>query len=410
MTESFFSFLPVQMFLGMLVISLSILVLPELMRRHRYKLHYLAARDDAEKLQSLLSQGWDVDALNNDKRTALEMAVNNCSLNSVKVLLSNMANVNRVNLHKNTVLHTACYACTIDMVKLLVGRGAKVGTKDDYGNTPLHSACEGESNLESVEFLLQRGVDINAKNNDNETALHIAVREHAGDIVAYLLEMGANEALKNSDGLTAQELDEDEEMFPSREVDIDVNNEELTPYIGLHDKTGFSANLLIVMGLIIMLIAYAVLSNEFLDIFIAIVFGGVGLTFFTKGFLDAVSTQLYGSITVFIDSKTMKNGPSLKGYIPTVKKTENMNILFTLQYRKHTSTKDMDGKTSSQTEVVWQESVNGMIGVKDGEKIIQFTLPIKRQSKHKSGNYSWEFSFKNSANSLFLHRIYYIDL
>ena len=164
---------------------LLIFVLPEVLRKRKYKLHYAAAKDDAQKLQTLLSQGMDVNALNHKKLTALDIAVGNCFFDSVQILLNHMADLNRVSLYGTTVLHTASYACDVQLVKLLIGRGAKIKQVDLYGNTALHHACEAEDNIEKVKFLLSSHVDINAQNNNNETALHVAVREHTKEIEQY---------------------------------------------------------------------------------------------------------------------------------------------------------------------------------------------------------------------------------
>ena len=57
-----------------------------------------------------------------------------------------------------------------------------------------------------INYLLQKGSDINAKNNINETALHIALRNHNYKFADLLIKHGANENIKNNEGLTPWQL------------------------------------------------------------------------------------------------------------------------------------------------------------------------------------------------------------
>jgi len=82
--------------------------------------------------------------------------------------------------------------------------------RNEDGETPLHQAVLA-GNLEEVKKLVSSGADVNAlyideATPDEGTALLLAVKNDDHDIVAYLLENGANIEIKDVNGLTALHL------------------------------------------------------------------------------------------------------------------------------------------------------------------------------------------------------------
>lgn len=80
--------------------------------------------------------------------------------------------------------------------------------------SPLYSACE-KNDLACVQSCLKKMsvTEINVQHQpNNETALHVATRRQHREIVATLLQYGAEQTLRNTDGKQAYELADTEEM------------------------------------------------------------------------------------------------------------------------------------------------------------------------------------------------------
>jgi len=89
-----------------------------------------ASRGDVKTLQQALTQGFDVNATDATKSTAL---------------------------------HYASKHAHMDTMHLLVTAGADVNIQNDYLSTPLHLT---EKNIESIRILLEAGADPNLKDKD----------------------------------------------------------------------------------------------------------------------------------------------------------------------------------------------------------------------------------------------------
>jgi hypothetical protein len=76
--------------------------------------------------------------------------------------------------------------------------------QDEAGNTLLHIACQN-GNKRMVKLCLRRGSDINSQNLNGQTPLHFAYSYGYGDVGEYLVSKGADDTLRNKDGLTCYE-------------------------------------------------------------------------------------------------------------------------------------------------------------------------------------------------------------
>jgi len=77
-----------------------------------------------------------------------------------------------------------------DVGKLLLHMGANIDARDNKSRTPLMLAS-GFGHIGFVKVLVDNGASLNAKNDENLTALGYAKRFGAGDIAAFLKELGA---------------------------------------------------------------------------------------------------------------------------------------------------------------------------------------------------------------------------
>jgi ankyrin repeat protein len=97
------------------------------------------------------------------------------------------------------------------MIDHLIEQGADVNYKDKDGFTPLHNALNLPSQIETARYLLKVGADINAQTyKEKWTPLHFAVSNSIGnefdDVIRMLLDAGADQTLKDSDGRTAMDI------------------------------------------------------------------------------------------------------------------------------------------------------------------------------------------------------------
>lgn len=110
----------------------------------------------------------------------------------------------------------------LEAVKQMLESGLDPSLKDSEGMTPLHFATD-RGHLEIVKILLQGGASIDSINSDGQTPLMIALTcEHSvcpslpspleifspplQDIITELLNAGASLDIRDSDGVSIQEM------------------------------------------------------------------------------------------------------------------------------------------------------------------------------------------------------------
>ncbi|MDF1881027.1 ankyrin repeat domain-containing protein [Sulfurimonas sp. MAG313] len=150
---------------------------------------------------------------------------------TVHTLVDEGLNINSLDKYFKTPLHYAASIGRYSLVKYLVDSGANVHIKDKNHKTPLVYAIEKnrikviiylskmaniqelqkdeqffeaakQGDMDYVAYALSRS-DINRVNADGKTALHVASESGQFDIVAFLLNLGANRELLDYDGRTA---------------------------------------------------------------------------------------------------------------------------------------------------------------------------------------------------------------
>ena len=111
----------------------------------------------------------------NDKPSESDLmaAAKNGDLEIIEMHLREGADINAVNKERGTALNIAAMAGRAEAVALLLERGADPNVRNGDGGTPLISAAFlGHS--EVVEILIEGGADVNARNNDQSTAMMAA--------------------------------------------------------------------------------------------------------------------------------------------------------------------------------------------------------------------------------------------
>ena len=143
---------------------------------------------------------WQVSEKSADWVTPLIVSVRNGNLDCVKVLLKYGADIEERGdfMHDYKCCTPLFFAATcgnVEMLRFLVENGANVNGTDDFGVTPLMAAVANQL-LDAVTFLIDQGADVNLQDSSGLTALHYA-SEFSIDpssclIVKQLINRGAN--------------------------------------------------------------------------------------------------------------------------------------------------------------------------------------------------------------------------
>ncbi len=154
-------------------------------------LHHAVIARDIGLIESLISQGADVNAKNRQSFTALHTAIMYSSREVVELLISKGADVGAQDNRGNTPLYFACIKGDPNAAGLIIAKGANINAKNSEGQTPLYAAVDAGFR-DVVELLITKGADINAQvGNDN--ALSLAQKKGNSEIADLLLKSGAKE-------------------------------------------------------------------------------------------------------------------------------------------------------------------------------------------------------------------------
>ncbi|XP_061735172.1 unconventional myosin-XVI isoform X3 [Nerophis ophidion] len=178
-------------------------------------------RHDDKEVLRLLNEGADPYAHISSGGSLLHLCARHDNVFAAEVLLERGLSVNLQDEDLWTALHVACVCDHVDMVLLLLLAGVDVLLQDVDGHIPLDYASEGtessyilrkhlEENgvdvssihtvrsqrsnimLSDVKQLVAAGADLNQPNDDGVTLLHIACASGYRDVVAVLLDNGAD--------------------------------------------------------------------------------------------------------------------------------------------------------------------------------------------------------------------------
>jgi uncharacterized protein len=120
-----------------------------------------------------------------------------------KMLLKMGADPNATGTTGTTPLADAALKGDLDGVRMLLAHGARPNAVSRAGTQPIHDAALGD-NAEVIRELAIQGADLNARTRDEvQTPLHIAAAMGKMKAVEALVALGADVAIKDSQGRTA---------------------------------------------------------------------------------------------------------------------------------------------------------------------------------------------------------------
>jgi uncharacterized protein len=166
-----------------------------------------AEQGNTEQVKRLLQSGANINATNEEGRTAVLAATYHNQVETVEILIQAGADINIRDHNRNNVFLYAGAEGLRDILKLAIDAGADVTITNRYGGTALIPAAD-RGHVEIVRELLTRtDVDIDHINNLNWTALLEAIilgdgGENHQQIVQLLLDHGADVHLADGEGVT----------------------------------------------------------------------------------------------------------------------------------------------------------------------------------------------------------------
>jgi ankyrin repeat protein len=171
----------------------------------RTALHVAIWMKNRHTVQILLDRGASLDWVSSKGSTALHIAAGRGCVNTVQLLLDRGASLEQIDFSGLSAFHIAALSGDVKTVQLLLDRGANPEGADLHGATALHGAAERKY-VDTVQLLLHTGASLEAVDDQGFTALHIAARSGEVDTVKLLLDKGADIHAITSGGETALHL------------------------------------------------------------------------------------------------------------------------------------------------------------------------------------------------------------
>jgi ankyrin repeat protein len=145
-------------------------------------------------VKHLTAIGANVDASDNDGRTALHLACIRNQVVAVKYLIESGANVEVKSKNNRTALHFAGDKGHHEIIEILIQHGANVNAVTMNGITSIHLASS-RNNFAIVRLLSEHGAIMDASTNTGVIVLHFAVVFGQLNLVHVLLKYDRNDKI-----------------------------------------------------------------------------------------------------------------------------------------------------------------------------------------------------------------------
>ncbi len=161
---------------------------------------YIEADESEALSQSILEDGEDIDAQDENGRTLLHHAAGSNRIEVVKYLVESGANVKAIDKDGRTPLHFAAAFSNLETVKYLVENRANVKAIDKDGRTPLHFAA-AYGHVKIAKYLIDNRASVNARDKAKYTPLYYAVANDKEKSAKLLIKHGADRSLIKDEDL-----------------------------------------------------------------------------------------------------------------------------------------------------------------------------------------------------------------
>ncbi|CAK0891848.1 unnamed protein product [Prorocentrum cordatum] len=148
-------------------------------------LHTAARADDAGKVEALIAEAAELNALGQGGQTPLMAAVLGGATNAVKVLLAKGADTSVGEKDGYTPFHGAGFQGRAEIAKLLKAHGLDPLDTHSDGYIGMHRACWGKEqrHTDTVRAFLKMGVDAEYKAGNGKTCLEMTSNAATKDFV-----------------------------------------------------------------------------------------------------------------------------------------------------------------------------------------------------------------------------------
>ena len=157
-------------------------------------LHYATIYQLESDVKKLLDAKANVDIVNNEGKTPLDIANNQGEIGMTNVFKNIQTSLNKAKRDKD-----------LAYVKNAVEGKENVNALDERGNTALHYATIYQLD-EEVQKLLDANANVYIRNKDGNTALHYATIHQRNEVVQKLLDANANPNISNNEGNTPLDI------------------------------------------------------------------------------------------------------------------------------------------------------------------------------------------------------------
>ncbi len=173
-----------------------------------------AAHGNIDLLDQYLTDGFDIDAINNIGETALIETVKNNQIAACEFLLQKKSNP-QIHDCSFGAIHFAAYFGREEITDLLIANDVEIDSLTKNDDSALMLALQ-EGYEDIAQAILQTNPDVTIRNKKGITALHLAASQGFGTIVQDLIVRGADTKAVGFDSenneVTPLDLAEDEDV------------------------------------------------------------------------------------------------------------------------------------------------------------------------------------------------------
>ncbi|KAJ8415115.1 hypothetical protein AAFF_G00008130 [Aldrovandia affinis] len=160
-------------------------------------LHVACLQGHTACAKLLIDHGANVDVTTVDRKTPLSDACARGQVTCVRLLLQHGATPHGPT-DSASPIHQAAVKGHTECLEALVQQGADVDRWSEHLGTPLYTACTNQ-HLSMAKKLLQHGADVNS-GKGGDSPLHVGARLGQPELVAALLDHGANPSARDTAG------------------------------------------------------------------------------------------------------------------------------------------------------------------------------------------------------------------